>query len=295
MTLKAQEEISLVMTDQVLALIHRCERYLRAGFAIRLLGPPGVGKTALAKHLASLLEQKSIIFHGSEGITSDQLNDQVVGFDRQFAYDNFVKRVSRGREKSRIVSSKSVIHWAAEHGHTLIYDEFNRSRPEVNNILLSILSDGLLPGGVNYGSNEPENVGVHPNFRLIVTANPRGSIGTKDVQKALLDRMVTVKVPKWNQDTEMAIIARHCSLSQEEASIVYKIIDGLRGGSSDHQWPSTRTAIRFSKIVKDFNIPFDPQNVHFQAVFEDVFYQDEDESQELGVVRTTERLLRASP
>jgi len=33
---------------------------------------------------------------------------------------------------------------AAKEGFTLVYDEFNRSRPEVNNVLLSLLEEKLL-------------------------------------------------------------------------------------------------------------------------------------------------------
>ena len=60
---------------------------------------------------------------------------------------------------------------ACKHGYTLIYDEFTRTRPEANNVLLSILEEKILnlPKLGRYGEGSIE---VHPDFRAIFTSNP---------------------------------------------------------------------------------------------------------------------------
>ena len=65
---------------------------------------------------------------------------------------------------------------ACRHGHVLIYDEFTRSRPEANNVLLSVLSEGLL-NLPKPGCNGDGYLDVHPNFRAIFTSNPQEYAG----------------------------------------------------------------------------------------------------------------------
>ncbi len=46
---------SFVMTPEVESIARRALTYLQAGFPVHFAGPPGVGKTTLAFHIAALL------------------------------------------------------------------------------------------------------------------------------------------------------------------------------------------------------------------------------------------------
>ena len=59
---------------------------------------------------------------------------------------------------------------ACQFGLTLIYDEFTRSRPEANNVLLSILEERILV--LPNARGRESYLKVHPDFRAIFTSNP---------------------------------------------------------------------------------------------------------------------------
>ncbi len=103
---------------------------------------------------------------------------------------------------------------ACQFGLTLIYDEFTRSRPEANNVLLSILEERMLVlpnarGGESY-------LKVHPDFRAIFTSNPEEYAGVQKSQDALRDRMVTIELGNFDEETEVAITREKSKLSTED-------------------------------------------------------------------------------
>ena len=95
---------------------------------------------------------------------------------------------------------------ACRDGHTLVYDEFTRSRPEANNVLLSVLGEEILNlpklryAGEGY-------LKVDPAFRAIFTSNPEEYAGIHKSQDALMDRLITIRVEYFDRETEVAIAA----------------------------------------------------------------------------------------
>src|SRR4030065_962504 len=96
---------------------------------------------------------------------------------------------------------------ACKKGDVLIYDEFNRSRAEANNALLSVLQEGVLstPKRNRYGSGHME---VHPEFRAIFTSNPEEYAGTHKTQDAIRDRLISIQVGHYDRETEIEITMR---------------------------------------------------------------------------------------
>ena len=70
---------------------------------------------------------------------------------------------------------------ACKCGFTLIYDEFIRSRPEANNILLSVLQERIMDLPAERGTEGPY-LKVHPHFTAIFTSNPRNMQGSTGVR-----------------------------------------------------------------------------------------------------------------
>ena len=81
---------------------------------------------------------------------------------------------------------------ACRYGHTLVYDEFTRSRPEANNVLLSVLGEEFL----NL-PNAPCRRGLPeggPGLPGHLHFQPRGIRRVHKSQDALMDRLITIHV-----------------------------------------------------------------------------------------------------
>src|SRR3989304_6226649 len=82
-------------------------------------------------------------------------------------------------------------------------DEFTPSRPEANNVLLSVLQEKMLDLPA---ARETEGyLRVHPDFTAIFTSNPEEDAGVYRSQDALRDRMVTLDLDHFDEETEIAI------------------------------------------------------------------------------------------
>jgi gas vesicle protein GvpN len=138
---------------------------------------------------------------------------------------------------------------ACQYGLTLIYDEFTRSRPEANNVLLSILAEGLLPlpaarGGENY-------LKVHPDFTAIFTSNPEEYAGVYKSQDALRDRMVTIELGNFDEETEIDITRVKAKLSSKDSRHIVRLVRKVREAKSENKLtPTVRACIVLGKILK---------------------------------------------
>ena len=184
---------SFVATPAIGELTERILTYLKVGRAVHLSGPAGTGKTTLAFHAAARLGRPAILLHGDPEFGSSDLVGRESGYRRSRVVDNFIASVVKLEEEGRALWVDNRITTACRYGHTMIYDEFNRSRPEANNPLLSILSEGVINVPGLHGRGEGY-LPVHPNFRVILTSNPTEYAGVHRAQDALLDRLITVQL-----------------------------------------------------------------------------------------------------
>lgn len=161
-----------VETPYVKGLIRRALTYLKAGFPIHLRGISGTGKTTLAFHIANKIGRPVVLVHGDDENTTSGLVGGEHGYRSRYLRDNFIARVLKVEEDIQKRWMDNRLTLACKNGFTLIYDEFTRSRPEANNILLSILQEGVMDLPSNREGEERHYLKVHPNFRAIFTSNP---------------------------------------------------------------------------------------------------------------------------
>ena len=147
---------------------------------------------------------------------------------------------------------------ACRHGHVLIYDEFTRSRPEANNVLLSVLSEGLL-NLPKLGCNGDGYVDVHPQFRAIFTSNPQEYAGVHKSQDALLDRLITIHMDHYDRRTEAAITAASGGVCAETAERIVDLVRCIRQRDPSGQHPSIRAAIMLARVLAFRELTCDPQ------------------------------------
>lgn len=236
-----------IETPSVKKIIDRAMSYLEAGFPVHFTGPTGTGKSTLAMHLAYKLKQPMMLMYGDEEFgTSDLVGDKM-GYRKRKLIDNFIHSVIKTEEdvSQRWVDNR--LTTACKEGLTLIYDEFNRSRPEANNALLSVLEEGVLT--LPLSEEETGYIKVHPNFKAIFTSNPHEYAGAHKTQDALLDRMVTLHLDYFDEETERAIVVAKTGVTLEDAEKIVGILRDFRQLVGLYQAISIRPAIIIGKVL----------------------------------------------
>ncbi|MBU2445882.1 MAG: gas vesicle protein GvpN [Bacteroidetes bacterium] len=242
-----------VETKYVKDITNRTLSYIKAGFPVHFRGVSGTGKTTMAMHIASKIGRPVVMIHGDEEFTTSDLVGGEHGYRFKRVVDRFVSRVLKVEEDmiKRWVDNRLTV--ACKYGFTLIYDEFTRSRPEANNILLSILQEKMMDLPVGRGGEEPY-LKVDPEFTAIFTSNPEEYAGVHRSQDALRDRMITLDVDHFDYETEVAITQAKSKLSKPHAEIIVNIVRGLRESGKCEFAPTIRGCIMIAKTLKVQNI-----------------------------------------
>jgi nitric oxide reductase NorQ protein len=246
--LSAQPSDNFVETPYIGELTNRALDYIRAGFPVHLSGPAGVGKTTLALHIATRLERPVVLVCGDHEFGSSDLVGGLLGYHKTFMKDNYIRSVLKTDESMTSQWVDNRLTTACQYGLTLIYDEFTRSRPEANNVLLSILAEGLLPLPSSRGGEE--YLKVHPDFTAIFTSNPEEYAGVYKSQDALRDRMVTIELGNFDEETEVAITQARSGLCLEDSRRVVSLVRKVRQAKSKSKLtPTVRGCIVLGKIL----------------------------------------------
>jgi len=243
--LRIERGEDFVLSSQIENICQRGLAYLEAGYPVHLTGQAGTGKTTLALHLASLLGRPVMLVYGDEEYGSSDLLGGNTGIVSRRMVDNFIHSVLKTEESTRSVWVDERLAIACKNGYTLVYDEFSRSRAEANNVLLSILEEGIL-ALPNKSTRQAGYIKVHPDFRAILTSNPDEYAGVYTPQSALLDRMVTIKLDYYDRETEIAIVQSKSGLPREEA---VKIVDIVRTARKEVNTVTIRSGIAIGRIL----------------------------------------------
>jgi len=257
-----------VSTPFVRELTQRALWYLEAGFPIHFAGPAGTGKTTLAFHVAARLGRPVMLIHGDDEFGSSDLVGREAGYRRFKLVDNFIHSVLKTQEEARTLWVDNRLTTACQRGYTLVYDEFNRSRPEANNVLLSILSENIL----NLPRLDVSARGylrVHPQFRAIFTSNPEEYAGTHRTQDALRDRLVTLRLGPFDRETEVLITRAKSGISQADAELIVDIVRELREIGVNNHRPTVRACITIAKILAHQSAMAEWEDPTFRSVCRD--------------------------
>jgi len=237
-----------VETPYIKELTERAVSYIIAGFPVNLSGPVGVGKTTLALHIAAQLAQPSVLISGEYEFTTSDLVGRYYGYHRNYLRDNYISSVLKIEEKISPEWIDNSLTTACKYGFTLIYDEFTRSRPETNNVLLSVLEERILPLSASNG--EVNYIKVHPNFAAIFTSNYEEYAGVQPSQDALRDRMITMELSNFDEETEIAITQAKSNLPFEDAQRIVNLVRKVREAKSNKFTPTVRACVMMGKVLK---------------------------------------------
>lgn len=258
-----------VETSYVKKITKRAMSYNKAGFPVHFRGVSGCGKTTLALHLASKIGRPVVMIHGDEEFTTSDLVGGEHGYRIRKVVDRFISSVLKTEEDMSKHWVDNRLTVACKYGFTLIYDEFTRSRPEANNILLSILQEKIMDLPSGRGGNEPY-LKVHPDFTAIFTSNPEEYAGVHRSQDALRDRMITMDMDYFDHETEVAITQAKSKLSKHHATQIVNIVRGLRESGKCEFAPTVRGCIMIARTLKVLNITPSSGNGNFTQICRDI-------------------------
>lgn len=259
-----------VNTEEIQKITKRGISYLNSEFPVHLSGPTGTGKTTLAMHLASQFDQPAVLVHGDEELNTSDLTGKQNSYSKKKVVDNYIPSVLKTEEKIHKRWNAQLLTRACKNGHILIYDEFSRSRPEANNVLLSVLEEGIL--NLTTKDSKESYIEVHPDFKAIFTSNPSEYAGVYGTQDALMDRMITIDLRDYDLETETEITASKADIPREEAKKIVSLTRELRESSSsgDHEY-TLRSSIKIGKAIKSIDVEPDSEDSTFKAICVDVF------------------------
>ena len=146
--------------------------------ALLLLGLPGTAKTWVSEHLAAAISGDStLLVQGTAGTAEEAV---------RYGW-NYARLLAEGPSPAALVPSP--VYRAMEHGSIVRIEELTRMPSDVQDALITVLSEKVLPIPELGGEMQ-----ARPGFNLIATANNRDR-GVNELSSALRRRFNTVVLP----------------------------------------------------------------------------------------------------
>ncbi|MFB6206063.1 MAG: gas vesicle protein GvpN [Haloglomus sp.] len=231
---------SFVESPETQAITRRVERWVSVDRPVHIVGPTGCGKTAMAMRVASDRDRPVVWINGDADLETSDLVGDYSEQERVSIRDKYIHNVTKSTDIVRDRWVDNPLTVAVREGATLVYNEFSRTKPAANNVLLSVFEEGVLelPGQ----RGDERIVEVHPEFRAILTSNDVEYAGVHEPQDALLDRLVGVYMDYYGFDTEIEIVRSHVPEAPDD--LVETCVRALRRAREEFDWNlGTRGAI----------------------------------------------------
>lgn len=246
-TLNLRPSPDFVATPTTADLAERALAYLESGYPVHFRGPAGTGKTTLALHVAAQIGRPVMLLVGDEQFTTADLIGGHSGYRYRRVVDRYIHSVVKYEEDAQQRWVDNRLTSAVREGFTLVYDEFTRSRPEANNVLLTVLEEGLLV--LPTMTRGDAYIKVHPDFRMIFTSNPAEYAGVHEAPDALSDRLVTLDLDYYDRETEVYITVTQANLPIEHAAKVVDIVRDFRASGEYDQAPTMRACLIIARVI----------------------------------------------
>lgn len=258
-----------VTTPFVEQIARRALTYLQAGYPIHFAAPPARARPRWPFMWPPNWAGRSPSSTGTMTSAVRNLVGQDSGYRKHKVIDNYIHSVVKTEEEMKSLWLENRLTTACQDGDTLIYDEFNRSRPEANNPFLSIFSERILnlPKLRRSGGGYLQ---VHPQFRAIFTSNPEEYAGVHKTQDALMDRLITIPLEHYDRQTEIEITVARSGIGQADAEIIVDLVRRLRRVGLSNSRPTIRACIAIARVLTLRGVHAQPEDAIFQWACRDV-------------------------
>lgn len=263
-----------IETPYIKEIKTRALNYIKAGFPVHFRGISGTGKSTLAMHVASELRRPVVLMHGDDQLNTSDLVGGEHGYRFRRLRDNFISRVLKEEEDMNKRWTDNRLTVACKNGYTLIYDEFTRSKPEANNILLSVLQEKVMDIPATGQDDGTGYLKVHPNFTAIFTSNPEEYAGVHKAQDALRDRMITIDLGHMDRETEVGIVQAKSGLARKSAERIVDVVRGLRDSGQYEFAPTIRGAIMIARSCRTCGAKVMSRDRRFRQICQDILVSE---------------------
>ncbi len=182
-------------------------RYIKLGYPIMLFGPPGCGKTSIARHILDNMEKDYLEIEATEGMTEYQI---VGGFHP-------LSMSADPETAEKFLYKDGIVARAIQEDKNLLIDEFTRAPSSAYSGIFLLLSHGRLilehKGTVLKKSDD---------WIVITTAN-FGDEGTYRISSALKRRFIPIHVGYPQRYVEEMVLAE--KLPNLSSKVIKLILD----------------------------------------------------------------------
>ncbi|MFQ5981017.1 MAG: AAA family ATPase [Candidatus Heimdallarchaeota archaeon] len=220
----------IVGRQRELELIITC---LEANKHILLEGAPGTTKSTILRQIAENSGLPMYVLEGNADLTPSKL---IGSFDPAMVLEHGIKPE---------YFVKGPLFQAMEDGGILYIDEFNRMASDASNTLIRAIEEGELVVP-RYGL-----VAAHSNFRVVLAQNPFDDVGVGKISRALLDRVIRIKL-EYQTALEEQFIVEHELDGHADPKLVRIAVElgrTTRLHPEIKQGASVRGAIDFTRLV----------------------------------------------
>ncbi|OFV67557.1 MAG: ATPase AAA [Candidatus Syntrophoarchaeum caldarius] len=168
-------------------------RYINLGYPILLFGPPGCGKTSIARHILDSLDREYFTIEANESMTEYQL---IGGFHPL--------SMSASKEVAdEFMYKDGIVARAIMHGKNLLIDELTRAPSSAFSSIFLLLSHGILT------LEHREMVLRKPDDWVFIATANFGDVGSFKLSSALKRRFIPIYVSYPKRYVEEALIREY--------------------------------------------------------------------------------------
>ncbi len=237
---------ALLSTYQTLMQMKSSKQKEDAVATIILDGPPGVGKSYMAKTLALLLDATFLQYNCHPDSSHEEIVRDINIIVPVVAQSGFADKKYTKEDIYIYGQLYDAVRLSAQGPVVLLIDEIDKARTAIDALLLGFLNDGYLSVQGLSGNNGVERLFCNlNNIIVVITKNDE-----RDLHPALLRRGRVVYMDYPTPEIEKQMLIQSANIGSEAAMSLVTQANKLRANGSITKPPSSPELVRLAKDFK---------------------------------------------